>query len=107
MLLAIRVTESKIALKSGFEKYLRVDKDAVVRGISDAVGAMEQWEPVFQVRTHSQISFPQFASSVRPHLCELKHMRHKKQLTLNFSASSLPVTQSIMYTVVLVAQGCK
>ena len=104
MLLAIRVTESKIALKSGFEKYLRVDKDAVVRGISDAVGAMEQWEPVFQVRTHSQISFPQFASSVRPHLCELKHI---KQLTLNFSASSLPVTQSIMYTVVLVAQGCK
>ena len=49
VLLAIRVTESKIALKSGFEKYLRVDKDAVVRGISDAVGAMEQWEPVFQV----------------------------------------------------------
>ena len=46
---AIRVNESKIAFKSGFEKYLRVDKDGVVRGVADAVGAMEQWEPVFQV----------------------------------------------------------
>lgn len=48
ILLSIRVTDTKIALKSGFEKYLRVDKDEVVRGISDAVGSMEQWEPVFQ-----------------------------------------------------------
>ena len=47
--MAIRVTESKIALKSGFEKYLRVDKDGVVKGIADAVGSMEQWEPVFEV----------------------------------------------------------
>jgi len=47
--LAIRVNDSKIALKSGFEKYLRIDKDDVIRGISDAVGSMEQWEPVFQV----------------------------------------------------------
>jgi hypothetical protein len=44
------VTESKIALKSGFEKYLRVDKDGVVKGIADAVGSMEQWEPVFEVK---------------------------------------------------------
>ena len=47
--MAIRVNDTKIALKSGFEKYLRVEKDGVVRGISDAVGSMEQWEPIFEV----------------------------------------------------------
>ncbi len=46
--MAVKVNETKIALKSGFDKYLRSEKDGVVRGISDAVGAMEQWEPVFQ-----------------------------------------------------------
>lgn len=51
VLLAIRINETKIALKSGFEKYLRVDKDGVVRGIADAVGSMEQWEPIFEVTT--------------------------------------------------------
>lgn len=49
VLLAVKVTDTKIALKSGFEKYLRVDnKDYVVRGTADAVGPMEQWEPIFQ-----------------------------------------------------------
>ena len=60
VLLAIRVNETKVALKSGFEKYLRVDKDGVVRGIADAVGVMEQWEPVFQVKgnLHARQSSP-------------------------------------------------
>ena len=49
VLLAVRVTENKIALKSGYNKYLKVCSDNVVRGISDAVGATEQWEPIFQV----------------------------------------------------------
>ncbi len=49
--MAIRINESKIALKSGFEKYLRVEKDGTVQGVADAVGSMEQWEPVFQVLT--------------------------------------------------------
>lgn len=40
--------ENKFALKSGYGKYLGVSKDGVVMGRSDAVGAMEQWEPVFQ-----------------------------------------------------------
>eukprot|EP00095_Tigriopus_kingsejongensis_P001700 maker-scaffold1305_size49401-snap-gene-0.19 protein:Tk01700 transcript:maker-scaffold1305_size49401-snap-gene-0.19-mRNA-1 annotation:"frg1-like protein" len=49
ILLAIKVNDTKVAFKSGYDKYLRVDsKDQIVRGISDAVGAMEQWEPVFQ-----------------------------------------------------------
>ena len=50
VLLAIRVNDTKIALKSGFEKYLRVEKDGVIRGIADAVGSMEQWEPIFEVK---------------------------------------------------------
>ena len=48
--MAIRINESKIALTSGFENYLRVEKDGTVQGIADAVGSMEQWEPVFQVK---------------------------------------------------------
>lgn len=39
--------DNKFALKSGYGKYLGVVKDTVV-GRSDAVGAMEQWEPVWQ-----------------------------------------------------------
>ncbi|KAJ0183506.1 hypothetical protein K1T71_001482 [Dendrolimus kikuchii] len=40
--------ETKFALKSGYGKYLGVSKDGVVIGRSDAVGPMEQWEPVWQ-----------------------------------------------------------
>ena len=48
VLVAIKVNETKVAFKSGFNKYLRVEKDGKLRGISDAVGAMEQFEPIFQ-----------------------------------------------------------
>ena len=51
MLLAVHATDTKIALKSGYNKYLKVCPDDIVRGISDAVGPHEQWEPVFQVKT--------------------------------------------------------
>ncbi|XP_059057492.1 protein FRG1 homolog [Achroia grisella] len=40
--------ENKFALKSGYGKYIGVSKDGVVIGRSDAVGPMEQWEPVWQ-----------------------------------------------------------
>ncbi|VVC98115.1 unnamed protein product [Leptidea sinapis] len=40
--------ENKFALKSGYGKYLGVSKDGVVTGRSDAVGPMEQWEPVWE-----------------------------------------------------------
>lgn len=50
ILTAIKVNESKIALKSGYGKYLGIDKNGVVTGRSDAVGSMEQWEPIFQVK---------------------------------------------------------
>lgn len=49
ILTAVPINEQKIALKSGYNKYLRVEKDGVVTARSDAIGAMEQWEPVFQV----------------------------------------------------------
>lgn len=51
ILTAFKVNETKIALKSGYGKYLGVDKKGKVVGRSDAVGPMEQWEPVFQVST--------------------------------------------------------
>ncbi|KAH0546372.1 protein FRG1 homolog [Cotesia glomerata] len=48
ILTAFPVNENKIALKSGYGKYVGIDKRGVVIGRNDAVGAMEQWEPVFQ-----------------------------------------------------------
>jgi protein FRG1 len=45
---AIRINEDKIAIKSGYGKYWKVDKDGEVVGRSDAVGAPEQWEPIFE-----------------------------------------------------------
>ncbi|KAJ8882700.1 hypothetical protein PR048_014512 [Dryococelus australis] len=47
VLTAFPVSAGKVALKSGYGKYLRVDKGTVV-GRSDAVGPLEQWEPIFQ-----------------------------------------------------------
>jgi len=46
---AFSVGETKIAIKSGYGKYLQVIKGGEVTGRADAVGPMEQWEPVFQV----------------------------------------------------------
>lgn len=48
ILTAFPVNDSKVAFKSGYGKYLKVEKDSVVTGRSDAVGAMEQWEPIFR-----------------------------------------------------------
>ncbi|XP_076632790.1 FSHD region gene 1 [Colletes latitarsis] len=48
ILTAFPIGETKIALKSGYGKYLGVDKKGVVVGRSDAVGMIEQWEPIFQ-----------------------------------------------------------
>lgn len=46
---AFPVNETRVAFKSGYGKYLKVDKDGMVTGRSDAVSAVEQFEPVFQV----------------------------------------------------------
>lgn len=45
---AVQVSDTKIALKSGYGKYLTVDPDGDVTGKAEAIGMREQWEPVFQ-----------------------------------------------------------
>lgn len=51
----------RIALKSGYGKYLGVNSDGVVVGRSDAIGSREQWEPVFQdVSSSSAVIFQLF-----------------------------------------------
>ncbi|CAF1356086.1 unnamed protein product [Rotaria magnacalcarata] len=45
---AIRTSENKVALKSGFGKYLAINKHGLVIGRSDAIGMREHFEPVFE-----------------------------------------------------------
>ncbi|XP_077575287.1 protein FRG1 [Stigmatopora nigra] len=45
---AVKLSDNRIALKSGYGKYLGLNADSLVVGRSDAIGAREQWEPVFQ-----------------------------------------------------------
>lgn len=45
---AIKISENKLALKTGFGKYVAVDGNGRVEGRSDAVGPREQWELVQQ-----------------------------------------------------------
>lgn len=49
---AFPINERKVSFKSGYGKYLKIEKDGMVTGRSEAVGSMEQWEPVFEVRRH-------------------------------------------------------
>lgn len=49
VLTAVVVNDTKVAFKSGYGKYLGLGKDGTVTGRSDAIGSLEQWEPVFQV----------------------------------------------------------
>ncbi|XP_061163705.1 protein FRG1-like isoform X1 [Saccostrea echinata] len=48
ILTAVQVSDTKLALKSGYGKYLTVDPDGDVTGKAEAIGEREQWEPVFQ-----------------------------------------------------------
>nr|CAG4650492.1 EOG090X0DUJ [Sida crystallina] len=48
ILSAFPIGETKITLKSGYGKYLGIDKNGVIVGRSDAVSPLEQFEPVFQ-----------------------------------------------------------
>lgn len=45
---AFPINERKVSFKSGYDKYLKIEKDGMVTGRSEAVGSMEQWEPVFE-----------------------------------------------------------
>ncbi|KAF7248630.1 Protein FRG1 [Varanus komodoensis] len=42
---AVKLSETRIALKSGYGKYLGINSDGLVIGRSDAIGTREQWEP--------------------------------------------------------------
>ena len=42
----------KISLKSGFDRFLRLNKQEQMHGVSEAVGTLEQFEPVWQVWQH-------------------------------------------------------
>jgi len=48
ILMSMRSGDGKISLKSGFDKYLRVDKSGYLMGVSDAVGSLELFEPVWE-----------------------------------------------------------
>ena len=48
ILTAVKVNDTKIALKSGYGKYLSVEPGGTVTGKAEAIGVREQWEPVFQ-----------------------------------------------------------
>lgn len=45
---AVRVSPSQVAIKTGYNKYLCVDSHRKVVGHSDAIGLKEQFEPIFQ-----------------------------------------------------------
>ncbi|XP_058497425.1 protein FRG1 [Solea solea] len=45
---AVKLSDSRIALKSGYGKYLGINSEGLVVGRADAIGSREQWEPVFQ-----------------------------------------------------------
>lgn len=48
ILTAFIINGTKVAFKSGYNKYLSAGSNGRVTGFSDAVGANEQWEPVFE-----------------------------------------------------------
>lgn len=50
---ALAINDRHIALKSGYGRYLKVEKDGIITGRSEAVGGLEQFEPVFQVNIFS------------------------------------------------------
>lgn len=45
---AFPIGDTKLTLKSGYGKYLGIDRNGTVVGRSDAVSPLEQFEPVFQ-----------------------------------------------------------
>ncbi|KAM8879242.1 protein FRG1 [Spinachia spinachia] len=45
---AVKLSDTRIALKSGYGKYLGITSEGLVVGRSDAIGSREQWETVFE-----------------------------------------------------------
>uniref|UniRef100_A0A1A9WRG7 Protein FRG1 homolog n=1 Tax=Glossina brevipalpis TaxID=37001 RepID=A0A1A9WRG7_9MUSC len=63
---AFPINDRKVSFKSGYGKYMKVEKDGMVTGRSEAVGSMEQWEPVFQDGKVALLSELGFFVSIDP-----------------------------------------
>ncbi|XP_067647364.1 protein FRG1 homolog isoform X2 [Eurosta solidaginis] len=63
---AFPINDAKISIKSGYGKYLKIEKDGLVTGRSEAVGSMEQWEPMFQDDKMALLSETGFFMSIDP-----------------------------------------
>ncbi len=44
----VRVSENRIALKSGYNRYVSVNSAGELIGRMEAIGPRETWEPVFE-----------------------------------------------------------
>ena len=44
----VQLSETKVAIKSGYSRYLGVNTSGEVIGRAEAIGLREQWEPVFE-----------------------------------------------------------
>lgn len=44
---AVNAGTNKVAFKSGYNKYMKIENDGKITGRSEAIGVMEQWEPIF------------------------------------------------------------
>ncbi|XP_016955186.1 protein FRG1 homolog [Drosophila biarmipes] len=60
------INDRKVAFKSGYGKYLKIEKDGMVTGRSEAVGSMEQWEPVFEENRMALLSETGHFMSIDP-----------------------------------------
>ena len=44
----VRVSENRIALKTGYGRYVSINSGGEVVGRMEAIGPRETWEPVFE-----------------------------------------------------------
>ncbi|XP_073837174.1 FSHD region gene 1 [Musca autumnalis] len=63
---AFPINDRKVSFKSGYGKYLKIEKDGIVTGRSEAVGSLEQWEPVFEDGKMALLSDLGFFMSIDP-----------------------------------------
>ncbi|KAH8406067.1 hypothetical protein KR215_004512 [Drosophila sulfurigaster] len=63
---AFPINDRKVSFKSGYGKYVKIEKDGMVTGRSEAVGSMEQWEPVFEGKKMALLSETGHFMSIDP-----------------------------------------
>ena len=52
----VNVTETKVALKSGYGRYVGVNTAGELIGRAEAIGPRETWEPVFEEVRQGRLS---------------------------------------------------